>query len=140
MRYAVLVCALAACGGAVQPAVSDVRMVAMPSKPADCPIELVTVQPMDMAPGARFGGGGGYQMIGAVTLGLDKNVDVMSEPVRALVRPRVCAMGGEVVSLLAAGAANHLEISGNLIRTVEQTDVVFTVWAHAAAAPAPQKF
>jgi hypothetical protein len=56
----------------------------------------------------------------------------MSEPVRSLVRPHAC-------SLLAAGAANHLAISGNMLVTVEQTDVVFTVWAHAAAAPAPQK-
>jgi hypothetical protein len=64
----------------------------------------------------------------------------MSEPVRALVRPHACGMGGEVVSLLATGVGGHYVISGDSIRTIVQTDVVFTVWAHANAAPGPQKF
>jgi hypothetical protein len=140
MRTVLLVLLLSSCGSS-KPAVSDVRMVMLPAKPSDCPLELVAVQPADMMPGARFGAGAGLSMIGAVTLGLDEGTDVMSEAVRALVRPRACAMGGEVVSLLASGTAGHYQISGSMIRTTAQTDAAFTVWAHVpAAGPGPEKF
>lgn len=131
--------ALAACGSP-KPAVSEVRMVMLPARPADCSLELVSVQAEDMAPSGRFGAGGEYQMIGAVTLGLAQGTEVMSEPVRALVRPRACAMGGEVVSLLATGDSGHYAISGSSIRTVLQTDAVFTVWGPRAAKTGPEKF
>ena len=129
----------AACGGPSKPAVGEARMVMVPARPADCALQMVPVRPEDMAPGGQFGAGGQYQMIGAVTLGLAQGTDVMSEEVRKLVRPRACGMGGEVVSLLATGDSGHYEISGHNIRTVAQTDVVFTVWGPRTA-PTPQQF
>ncbi len=128
------------CGGAGAPAVGEVRMVVLPARPANCELELVSIQPDDMAPGHRFGGGGQYQMIGAITLGLTQGTDVMSEPIRALIRPRACAMGGEVVSLLATGDAGHYAITSTSITTVTQTDAAFTVWGPRAAPSGPQKF
>lgn len=121
------------------PAIGEMRTVVLPARPIDCPLELVSVQAADMAPGARFGGGAQYQMIGLITLGLDPGVDVLSEQVRALVRPRACAMGGEVVSLLGGGDDYHAARVGRSTVDVAQTSIVFTVWAHTAAAVAPQK-
>jgi hypothetical protein len=128
------------CGGAGAPAVGEVRMVVLPARAANCELELVSVQPDDMAPGHRFGSGGQYQMIGAITLGLARGTDVMSEPIRALIRPRACAMGGEVVSLLATGDSGHYAITSTTITTVAQTDAAFTVWGPRTATPGPQKF
>jgi hypothetical protein len=122
------------------PAIGETRTVVLPPRPADCSLELVSVQAADMAPGARFGGGDQYQMIGVIGLGLDPGVDVMSESVRALVRPRVCAMGGEVVSLLSGGDDHRAARVGRSTIDVVQTSIVFTVWAHTAAAVVPQKF
>ncbi|MBS1121729.1 MAG: hypothetical protein H6Q90_3957 [Deltaproteobacteria bacterium] len=137
----VAVTGLSGCGGHVKPAVGGSQTVLLPARPADCELELVTVQPEDMAPGARFGAGGQYQMIGVVSLGLQKGTDVMSSEVRKLVRPKACGYGGEVVSLLATGDSGHYQISGHSIRTVAQTDVVFTVWGpRATTTSAPQRF
>jgi hypothetical protein len=117
------------CGG---PAVGGSQMVVLAPKPPDCPLELVTIHPEDMAPGARFGAGGQYQMIGVVALGLDQGTNPMSPEVRKLVRPRACAYGGEVVSLLVGG-----DSSNGYGRP--QTDVVYTVWGPRAAS-GPQPF
>ncbi len=138
-RWPLLLLLLAACGGG-PPAVGSTRMVMLPAKPANCPLELVAVQAGDMAPGARFGAGGQYQMIGAVSLGLAQGTDIMSESVRGLVRPRACAMGGEVVSLLATGDSGHYNITSTSITTTVQTDAVFTVWGPRTDNAPPQKF
>ncbi len=133
--------ALAACGGAAKPAVGGSQMVLLPPRPADCELELVTVTAAEMMPGARFGAGGKYQMIGVVSLGLEQGTDVMSPAVKALVRTKACGYGGVVVSLMATGDTSHLQIGGNTIRTVAQTDVVFTVWGPVGtAADAPRRF
>jgi hypothetical protein len=118
------------CGG---PAVGGSQMVVLAPKPPDCPLELVTIHPEDMAPGGRFGAGGQYQMIGVVALGLDQGTNPMSPEVRKLVRPRACAYGGEVVSLLATGDSQH----AGQFRA--QTDVVFTVWGPRTSS-GPQPF
>ena len=132
--------AVAACGGPPRPAVGEVRTVMMPPRPADCALEIIAVDAEDMMPGARFGAGGQYQMIGVVSVGLPRGTDVLAEEVRALVRPRACAMGGEVVSLLATGDNGHFLITGRSITTIVQTEVGFTVWGARAAEPASQRF
>jgi hypothetical protein len=78
-------------------------------------------------------------MIGIVSLGVARGTDVMSPEVRRLVRPKACGYGGTVVSLLATGDSSHYVISGNMVRTVSQTDVVFTVWGPRTQS-APQRF
>ncbi|MBA3461038.1 MAG: hypothetical protein H0T46_13825 [Deltaproteobacteria bacterium] len=128
------------CGGPSKPAVGGSQMVILPPRPANCELDIVTVRPEDMAPGARFGAGGQYQMIGVVALGLKQGTDVLSPEVRSLVRPKACGYGGEVVSLAAAGDSSHYVITGNTIRTVAQTDVLFTVWGPRSAGTEPQRF
>ncbi len=132
-----LVVSLAGCG-APKPAVGGLQTVLLPARPANCPLELVVVGAGDMAPGARFGAGGQYQMIGVVSLGLAQGTDVMSPPIKNLVRTKACSYGGEVVSLLATGDSGHYVITGSMIKTVAQTDAVFTVWGpRDASAPRP---
>jgi hypothetical protein len=66
------------CGGPAKPAVGGSQSVILPPRPANCELEIITVRPEDMAPGARFGAGGQYQMIGVVALGLKQGTDVLS--------------------------------------------------------------
>jgi hypothetical protein len=132
MRICLVVALAASIGGCGGPAVGGSQMVVLAPKPADCPLELVTIHPEDMAPGGKFGAGGKYQMIGVVALGLDSGTNPMSPEVRKLVRPRACAYGGEVVSLLASGDSSN----GH---GVPQTDVVFTVWGPRTTS-GPQPF
>ena len=101
------------CGNS-RPAVGGAQAVYLPPRPPDCELELVT-------------------------LGLKQGTDVMSPEVRKLVRPRACGYGGTVVSLLATGDSGHYVISGNMVRTVTQTDVVFTVWGPRTQSM-PQRF
>jgi hypothetical protein len=123
--------ALAGCG----PAVGEVRMGAPhPAKVADCPLEFVSVSANDMAPGAKFGSGGKYEMIGAVNIGADEGTDAMSEEIRKIVRPRACAMGGEVVSLLASGTAQYRG------KFRAQQNISFRVWGPISAQQGPQRF
>jgi len=105
-----------------------------PPRPPECALEFVSVSPGDMASGARFGMNGEYEQIGMVTVGADEGTDALSEEVRQLVRPRACAMGGEVLSLMASGTGSNR--GGHA-----QQNIVFTVWAHRASQPAtPEPF
>ncbi len=131
-RLTCLFVALAACGG---PAVGEVR-TGLPhtSRPADCQLQLVSVSAGDMAPGARFGSGGEYEMIGMVTIGADSGTDAFSDEMKKLVRPRACRMGGEIVSLLASGS------DANAYGHPQQS-IAYTVWAKRSTAPSgPQAF
>jgi hypothetical protein len=119
---------LASCG----PAVGEVRRAVRSPKPADCHLEIVEIQSIDMMPGAKFGGGE-FEMIGMVTVGADEGTDSQSEEIRNLVRPRACGMGGDLVSLLSSGTGT------TLARTAQQ-NIAFTVWAkrtQVSAAPKP---
>jgi hypothetical protein len=128
-RFALLVplLVLSGCG----PAVGDVRIKVRPARPADCPLEIVDVRNEDRMPGAKFGGGE-YEMIGSVLVGAEKGADAMSEEIRALVRPRACAMGGEVLSLLVTG-------EGSNRRGHAQQNIAFQVWAKVTAGSAGPK-
>jgi hypothetical protein len=133
---------VSACVGSAKPApaVGGAQTVMLPPKPANCELELISVRAEDMAPGARFGAGGQYEMVGVVTLGLARGTDVMSPAVKSLVRAKACSYGGEVVSLSSTGDSGHYQISGNSIFTVVQTNAMFTVWGPRVAAAGPQRF
>ena len=124
-------CALGGCG----PAVGEARMGAPHAAlPPTCKLEFVAVSAGDMAPGARFGSGGQYELIGSVMIGADEGTDAMSEGIRKLVRPRACRMGGEVVSLLATG-------SGSNDYGHAQQNIAFTVWGpRSASSSQPRPF
>ncbi len=108
-------------------------MAIRPAKPETCKLELVTITSTEMQPEAKFGTGGTYEMIGAITIGAKEGTDPMSEEIRGLVRPRACAMGGDVVTLLGSG-------TGANRKGFAQQNIVYTVWAtrpEGAAAPQP---
>ncbi len=132
MRIVALVTLLLTVG--CGPAVGEVRMLVRPPKPESCDLQIVEVNAADMAPGAKFGPGGELEMVGSIMIGASDGTDAMSEDIRKLVRPRACAMGGDVVSLLASG-------TGSNRRGVPQQNIVFTVWGKQSRAPSPpQKF
>ena len=123
---------LVACGG---PAVGEVR-TGLPhqARGENCQLELVSITASDMAPGARFGSGGQYEMVGMVTVGADEGTDAFSAKIKELVRPRACRMGGEVVSLLASGT------DSNAYGHAQQS-IAYQVWARRnTAAPASSTF
>lgn len=122
--------ALAGCGGTV---VGVVRTgVPRPAREPACALTLESIDPAERQPGGRFGAGGEYEQIGVVTLGTTLGTDPMSEDVLREVRPRACAMGGEVIALMSAVSSR---------RGYGQTDIAFSVWAHRVARPtAPQAY
>ncbi len=116
--------ALAGCGGTV---VGVVRTGApRPAREPACALTLETIDPAERPPGARFGAGGEYEQVGVVTLGTTLGTDPMSEDVLREVRPRACAMGGEVIALMSTVSSR---------RGYGQTDIAFSVWAHRVARP-----
>ncbi len=121
---------LVACG----PAVGEVRVHTRPEKPATCELQMVEVSAADMGPDGKFGPTGEMEMIGSVMIGAKEGTDAMADEIKALVRPRACAMGGDAISLLASGTGSNRKGFG-------QQNIVFTVWGkRAAKAAAPQKF
>jgi hypothetical protein len=118
-----------ASAGAVEASAAEGRSIGA------CPLQLMQISPADQHPGGRFSATGEYQMIGAVMIGADSGTDPTSEAIRALVRPRTCAMGGEIISLMASG-------SGANGYGRAQSNIVFNVWGPRAAVAnvAPQAF
>jgi hypothetical protein len=114
----VLLAVVVGCGAEAR----EDRTVAPPPKPATCDVEVVSVNADDFAPGGRFGAGTEFRKLGTVDIGADKGVDPMSEPVRAAIRPRACAMGGDLVSFFP-------KRGGGSDYGYEQQDLVYTVWA-----------
>ena len=121
------------------PVVGETRTgVPHAARPADCAVELAQVAPADMGPQGRFGFGGEYENIGVVTVGAPAGADALSPDIKQLVRPKVCAMGGEVLSLVATGTG----AVGRGSDQAMQQNILFMVWAKrsAAAAATPQAF
>jgi hypothetical protein len=76
------------CGG---PAIRSVFVMApAPPRPDNCPLQLVSVDQTKVNET--------WQMLGTVAVD-GKDLDPGSAEVRALVRPRACAMGGTSISL-----------------------------------------
>jgi hypothetical protein len=120
--------ALVACG----PTLSEVRMGMFPANAPNCALQLVQVTPADMQPGGRLAE---YQQVGMVSVSASAGTDPMSEEIRGLVRPRACAMGGEMIGLQMSGQSMGYMGSA-------RTALAYSVWRHRAApsnAP-PQAF
>ena len=122
---------------ATGPAVGEVRTgTPHPTKAPDCPLEFVAVSAGDMWRAGRpiRRRRNDYEMIGAVNIGASEGTDPMSEETRRIVRPRACAMGGEVVSLLASGTAQYRR------QFTPQQNISFVVWSPTSARPTSQRF
>jgi hypothetical protein len=85
-----------------------------PGRPPTCALEVIpSASSSDREPA------------GTVQLRIGRDLDPLSEEVRAVMRPRACAMGGDAVTVLVS----------------QRGYVVFQVWAPRATAPAaPQRF
>jgi len=118
------VASIAACA----PQLVDVRMgVPRAARAPDC--DLTVVSATDMATLAK------YDQIGVVNLSnAEAGTDPLAPEVRAIVRPRACAMGGEAISVMASGDITARQS----FRTTAYA--AYLVWARKSAAGAPQKF
>ena len=90
MKVAAVTLALAGCASL---SVSEQRMVAAPSRPADCALEYVT----DSATSLDFNHK--WQLLGYVAVRTGQ-ADPFAQSTRDLVRPHVCAMGGTSVTMM----------------------------------------
>jgi len=97
---------LPACG----PRISEVRIVPVPSRAADCPLEFIKLDMMDLSSPT-----GTWQMIGNVLLGDTGKLDPFDEKNKTLVRSRACAMGGEGVSIMMTATNEGLVTDGSRI-------------------------
>jgi hypothetical protein len=77
-----------------------------------------------------------YEQVGVVRLSnVPAGTDPMDPSVRAIVRPRACALGGEAISVMASGDA----VSRNGLRTTAYA--AYVVWAKKRAlSKGPEKF
>ncbi len=117
--------ALVGCGAQA----SDAR-VGTPRPPREAQCDLTVIDAMDTANFAK------YEQVGIVRVSnAEQGKGPLDPEMRALVRPRACALGGEAISVLASGDA----ASRNGLRTTAYGGYI--VWARKSARPAsPQKF
>ena len=111
------------------PQVSDARMgTSRPAKDPNC--DLTVIDAMDTSNFAK------YEQVGIVRVSNEEaGTDPMDPKVRAIVRPRACALGGDAISVLASGDARN----ARSFRTTAFGGYV--VWAKKSDKPqAPQKF
>lgn len=117
--------------------VVEVRTASRPPRDESCELQIIQVTPEETRQGGKYGPGGEYEQIGMITLAAMGDTNAMSDMVKAAVRPRACAMGGEYVSLLtsAIGASGM---------GVPYQATTYQVWAKRAPAPpasqTPQPF
>src|SRR5205807_949001 len=98
-----------------------------PSRPADCNLELVQADMMELSPmGTK------WDYLGTVSIGANHSLDSGSEQARAMIRPKACGLGGTAVALMQSGNSSvGMGTSGSII---------FAVLRPKQAAPAPTKF
>jgi hypothetical protein len=101
--------------------------VPRPARAPDCSLDVVAAA--DLATLAR------YEQVGVVVLSnAEAGTDPLAPEVRAIVRPRACAMGGEAISIMGSG-----DVTGpRSFRTTAYAS--YLVWAKKAAPGAAQKF
>jgi len=97
MTRLVFAVALAAGLGGCGPRVSETRMAYLPPRPDDCSIAFITATVEEMSPL------GPYQVVGHVVLQDAGIQNPFSAEYAGIVRPRACAMGGELVTIGMSG-------------------------------------
>jgi hypothetical protein len=98
---AVAIVALTACF----PAVTEMRMAFLPARASDCAIAWLPRTPSHAK-----------SPVGVVTLyrGVPAG-DPLAAPVRAVVGPRACAMGGQTVAFVTASTMDGLPVSATYV-------------------------
>ncbi len=101
-----------ACGGGL-PKPQVVRMVYSPPRPENCAIEVVNIPAAELGPMNPQ-----YDMLGSIVLTHSESGGDPFDPRRlAIVRPEVCKLGGEKVSLgINAGANGYTTTAYSVIK------------------------
>ncbi len=130
MKIAALALAVAlaaACATTSSPAaISETRMTFHPAREPGCSLEFVQSDMMKMRPG------GEWEVVGYVNLSDVGAADPLSDKYKDLVRPRACAMGGEMVTIMLANTNQTAYGTGS--------GTVYGILRHATESPASQKF
>jgi hypothetical protein len=96
MKRLEMLSAVLALSGCVQ-AVSVSRNIQAPSRPANCELELVQADMMELSPmGTR------WDYLGTVSIAGNHDVDPTSEAARAMIRAKACELGGTSVALMVS--------------------------------------
>ena len=114
---------------ACAPQLSDMRMgTPRPARVPDCELDIVA--PTELATLNK------YEQVGVVRLGnAVRGTDPLAPEVKAIVRPRACALGGEAISVMGSGDIT----SRNGLNTTAYA--MYLVWAKKPVEPAtPRKF
>jgi hypothetical protein len=113
MRQLEILAALLALSGCVE-AVSVSRNMPAPSRPADCELELVQADMMELSPmGTR------WDYLGTVSIGANHNLDPTSEAARTMIRAKACELGGTSVALMvSSNGSSPMGSSGALMYAV----------------------
>jgi hypothetical protein len=111
------------------PSIGENRMKSFPSKAANCDLKAIAALKME-----DWMGGGEWEVIGTVSLSDESQSVSFSEKNKELVRPRVCSMGGEAISI------QTLHAEGAMASTTTINYVVLRKRSPAGGAPAEQKF
>ncbi len=90
------------------------RMMTVPPREADCSLELVQADMMELSPmGTK------WDYLGTVSIGANHGLDASSEQARAMIRPKACELGGTAVALMqTSNSATAFGSSGSLMYAV----------------------
>lgn len=73
--------------------ISETRMGYAPPKPETCDVKVVNVPMAELSPGGQ------YEILGNLVVQATGSTDPFNEELLSQLRPRVCKMGGEEISL-----------------------------------------
>lgn len=82
------------------PTIAVARMAYFPSRGDQCQIKFIQTTPIEQS------GQGPYHLVGSISLGEYGNNDPLSERYISIIRPKACAMGGDLITI-AASAVTH---------------------------------
>jgi hypothetical protein len=90
------------------------RAMLVPSRDAQCQLELVQADMMELSPMSTK-----WDYLGTISIGANHNLDPMSEQARTVIRPKACELGGTAVALMqSSNSAAMMGSSGALIYAV----------------------
>lgn len=126
MRALLCVAAVVALAGCVE-MVSVNRAMVVPSRDANCELELVQADMMELSPMSTK-----WDYLGTVSIGANHGLDPMSEQARTVIRPKACELGGTAVALMQSSNSEAMMGTSGAI--------IYAVLRPKQAPAAPTKF
>jgi hypothetical protein len=107
-----------------------------PARSDACSLEVAHVGLSEMQPGAAFGPGGKYEVIGYIRVAnAPEGTDPLGPEMRERVRPEACRLGGDIVAV--STSMSYATVGFGSAKDM----VVYQVWAkRSATAEAPRRF